>query len=394
MKSNEQPVGLMQRYIGAAIILFLLACAWLLYGGLASRHTLHFFQGKTMGTYYKVSYVEPSATEPSATEPSATEKTSATDLQPLLVPQPEQLQNEVEELLVEFNQQLSTYDPRSVISLLNEHRSAQPFVVPSYLLRALSLAYDLYQLSEGALDPTLAPLIRLWGFASEQRTAEGRPDDSAIAAALQKVGLSKWSVEEHSSSVRKGMAESEINLSAVAKGYGVDVLAELLELRGVRDYLIDIGGEVRAAGLNQRRHPWQVGVVDPRDLGQIVRLLPLQDGSLATSGSYSNFFEEDGVRYSHIIDPRDGLPVKHATVSVSVMHEDCAVADGWATALLVLGSKRGLAMAEKQGLAVLFMDAVSEQSEELQMLTSERWRGWDAGSEQQSAEKTEKAAGG
>lgn len=383
----------MQRYIGAAIILFILACAWLLYGGLASRHTLHFFQGKTMGTYYKVSYVEPSATEPSATEPSAKKD------QPLLVPQPEQLQNEVEELLVEFNRQLSTYDPRSVISLLNEHRSAQPFVVPSYLLRALSLAYDLHQRSEGALDPTLAPLIRLWGFASEQRTAEGRPDDSEIAAALQKVGLNKWSVEEHSSSVRKGMAEAEINLSAVAKGYGVDVLAELLEFRGVRDYLIDIGGEVRAAGLNQRRHPWQVGIVDPRDLGQIVRLLPLQDGSLATSGSYSNFFEEDGVRYSHIIDPRDGLPVKHATVSVSVMHEDCAVADGWATALLVLGSKRGLAMAEKQGLAVLFMDvaaaaAARESSDELQMFTSERWRGWDAGSEQQSAEKTEKAAGG
>ena len=352
LKSNKQPVVDMQRFIGVLIALFLLVGVWLLYLGVRGERGAFSFEGSTMGTYYKVRYHGGSGPLKS------------------LVSE-EELQSQVEELLKNFNEELSTYDPHSVITSFNQQLSTEPHELTPYFFKVMELTYDLHQRSLGALDPTLAPVIRLWGF-GEESSSWRKPEHAQVMEAMKGVGFGRWSLQRENYVVSKGVTHGEVNLSAVAKGYGVDLMAELLEGLGVQHYLVDIGGEVRVLGENHRGEAWKVGIVDPRSVADIMRLVALEQGSLATSGSYRNFFEKEGQRYSHIIDPRTGYPITHETVSVSVMEESCGEADGWATALLVLGSEKGKELAEKEGLAALFMD-LDAHHQELTLWKSTRW---------------------
>ena len=203
---------------------------------------------------------------------------------------------------------------------------------------------------------TIGPLVRLWNF-GPGRTGESRvPDAAAIAEAQQQMGYRKIELRDTPPGVRKLQGGLELDLSALAKGYAVDAVKDRLLARGVTDFLVEIGGEVQAGGVNDAGEPWRIAVEAPvAGVRQIQRVVPMTQAALATSGDYRNFYEIDGKRYCHILDPRTGKPVEHNLVSVSVLHPSCTLADAWATALLVLGPDEGPAVAEREDLAVLFI---------------------------------------
>jgi thiamine biosynthesis lipoprotein len=184
---------------------------------------------------------------------------------------------------------------------------------------------------------------------------ESSPSNADIALYLGRVGYTQLTVTDDA--VQKSLPELTVDLGAIAKGYSVDKVGRALEAEGITDYLVEVGGEVRARGTNGANAPWRIGIEQPDALlGSVQALVGLPDMSLATSGDYRNYYEdEDGQRISHTIDARNGRPITHALASVSVIHEDAIMADAWATALSVLGPDEGMAMAEEQGLPVLML---------------------------------------
>lgn len=264
----------------------------------------------------------------------------------------------VEAALVKVNAQMSNWDPNSEVSKFDERQDTDPVAISPELAKVMAAAAEVNHLSEGQFDVTLGPLIELWGFGA--RTPETpHPSDAAITAALAEVGQDKVLVLDMQSdppTLAKSRPGANVYLAAIAKGYGVDVVGQTLHDLGLTDYMVEIGGELVTAGHNLQGKPWQIGIERPdagdRSVQEVVALSGL---GMATSGDYRNYFEQDGVRYSHIIDARTGRPVTHATASVTVLADTAMMADAWATALLALGQERGLPIAEAQGLAVLFI---------------------------------------
>jgi thiamine biosynthesis lipoprotein len=291
------------------------------------------FSGETMGTTYtvKVARLPPSIDA-------------------------DRLAADVEARLEEINRQMSTYRDDSEISRLNRFEDPDWFDVSPELLQVLQRATEVSQATRGAFDVTVGPLVRLWNFGPGREAAERVPTDEQIQVARQQIGYGKIEIRETPPGVRKSQPDLELDLSAVAKGFAVDQVAEVLLSHGATDYLVEIGGEVRAGGKNVAGQPWRIGVEAPlAGVRTVQQVVPLSEMAMATSGDYRNFFVVDGKRYSHIIDPRSGRPVEHRLVSVTVLHPSCAAADAWATALLVLGLEEGFAVAERQQLAVLFI---------------------------------------
>ena len=215
-------------------------------------------------------------------------------------------------------------------------------------------AQEISERTGGAYDVTVGPLVNAWGFGAE----ESRPDlgGEEIAALLERVGFEQLELDAEERTLRRRRADLYVDLSSIAKGYAVDLVAEALAAEGLGDVWVEVGGEVRAAGRNAEGRAWRLGIERPRlEPGALQRILPLADAAVATSGDYRNYRERDGVRFSHIIDPRSGWPIRHRLASVSVVHERCTVADGLATALLVLGPDEGWEMALADDLAVLFL---------------------------------------
>jgi thiamine biosynthesis lipoprotein len=295
--------------------------------------------GETMGTTYHVKL---------AALPAGVELT--------------QVQHDVDALLGEINDEMSTYLPQSQVSQFNIAPPDKWFAVSPAVVEVVTEALEVSRQTDGALDITVEPLVELWHFGPagvSDTTGQVEflpPDQAAIDAARQRVGWEKLSVRVDPPALKKGVDGLEIDLSSTAKGYGVDRVAGLLADRGVSDYMVEIGGEVRAAGRRPDGKPWQIGIERP-DVGsrQAQWVVPLTSAALATSGDYRNYFEYEGHRYSHIIDPSTGRPVEHPAASVSVLADTCMKADAWATAMLVLGPERGYDLAEKRGLAVLFV---------------------------------------
>lgn len=267
----------------------------------------------------------------------------------------ESLQAAIDRRLAEINRIMSTYDPDSELSRLNENASTDWVRISDALSTVLTEARRISVLSDGVFDVTVGPLVNLWGFGP--RRGEGRiPDEAAIAAARERVGYRMLKLRADPPAVRKARPDLYIDLSAIAKGYGVDQVAELLEAAGVTDYLVEIGGELRTRGVNVEGRPWQIGIEKPA-VGErtVQEVIGLSGQGMATSGDYRNFFEIDGQRYAHVIDPTTGWPVRHRLASVSVLDPSCMTADGFATALLALGPERGYALAEREQLAALFI---------------------------------------
>lgn len=268
------------------------------------------------------------------------------------------LQEKIERRLEEINQTFSTYREDSEVNRFSRFRAAgREFPVSRDFLRVMTTATRVHALSGGAWDGTVRPLVDLWGFGPPAPAGEP-PPPGKVEALLQDVGFDR--IEIRPGALVKRQASVALDLSSIAKGYGVDAVAEVIREAGSRDFLVEIGGEVYGAGSRRDGRPWRVGINRPQaDAApdEVYRVAPLRDAALATSGDYRSFFERDGVRYAHVLDPRTGRPVANGVVSVSVLAPDCALADGLATAVMVMGAETGVALLERlpavEGLVVV-----------------------------------------
>lgn len=262
-------------------------------------------------------------------------------------------QKAIDDLLADINGLMSTYDTSSELSRFNQHQSTEPFLFSEQTIVVLNEAIRLGQLSEGVLDVTVGPLVNLWGFGPQARP-EVIPDQQTIEQMKSKVGLDKLVVSNNQ--VSKKHPELYVDLSTIAKGYAVDAVAELLISYGHQNFLVEIGGEMRVKGVKANGIGWRIAVEKPvtqeRDIQNIIAV---GDNAVASSGDYRNYFEENGVRYSHLIDPRTGFPIQHNLVAVTVVHSSSMTADGLATALNVLGKDDALRIATENNLDVMLI---------------------------------------
>jgi thiamine biosynthesis lipoprotein len=265
------------------------------------------------------------------------------------------LKTELENELQAVNAGMSTYLEDSEISLLNRHAGDEAFPISERFYTVLNEALRIARISNGAFDVTVGPLVNLWGFGPVKKM-DHVPDEAEILAALAHTGSDKILLDSQQHSVKKLDPAVYIDLSAIAKGYAVDRMADILDQYKIQNYMVEIGGELRLRGLNNRGVPWVIAVEkpDPATRSALVLVQPGQ-AAVATSGDYRNYYEEDGIRYSHTIDPATGKPVTHRLASVTVVGEKCMTADALATALTVLGPEKGSAFAQQHKLAVLFV---------------------------------------
>jgi len=290
------------------------------------------FSGQTMGTYYHITVVGPASGE------------FDVDV--------ELLQEAVDKELVGFNQMMSTYIDDSELMRFNRSPVNQWVELSEPVMELLYISEDISQRSHGAFDVTVGPLVNLWGFGPEAKP-DAVPSAEELTAALVRTGYEYLQLDVNRA---RRTADIDVDLSGVAKGYGVDWIANFLTDRGYNNFMVEIGGEVRAVGNSPRGAPWRIAVEQPSVMAGGARLaLSLSDHAVATSGDYRNYFEVDGVHYSHTIDPSTGRPVEHSLVSVTVVTETAARADAWATALTVLGPEEGMALANAEQLAVYFI---------------------------------------
>jgi thiamine biosynthesis lipoprotein len=268
-----------------------------------------------------------------------------------------------------INALMSTWDPNSELSRFNRSTSAEPFPLSRETFEVFQWARQIGALTGGALDVTVAPLLEAWGF-GPGGPRDHAPRDDEIARMRQAVGLDLLELDEQRLTVRKKRPDVRCELAAVASGYAADRLATRLADRGLKDFLVDVGGEMRAQGRNDVGAPWQVAIErpdaptptrwetrvgDPVEGVAVHRVVALSDLAITTSGDYRNVRDVDALRVSHILDPRTGRPIAHRLASVTVIDALAVRADAFATALMVLGLDDGMKLAERLDLAALFL---------------------------------------
>ena len=314
-------------------------------------------QGPTMGTYYRIRAVA-----------------EVGDL--------EAIRGLAEGRLAGVDRAMSTYRDDSEISRFNRLAGGESMVLSEETWAVLELAWRVREESGGAFDPTVGPLVDAWGFGAPGRGPAPTPvAHDRLAEMRRTVGAIELASEDRR--VLKIEDGAALDLSAVAKGWAVDRVSEALLAAGYADHLVEVGGEVRTAGHSPAGDPWRVAIERPparaaapgqgasepatEDVARanLQRVLEFTDGALATSGDYRNYWERDGVRYSHTIDPRTGRPVEHGLASASVFHANCAAADAYATALMVLGPEDGLRWADDNDIAALLVAYQGDSLEEL-----------------------------
>lgn len=262
---------------------------------------------------------------------------------------------EIEQVLARIDVELSTWREDSELSRFNASRSDAWFPVSSETARVVAEALEVSRRTDGAFDPTLRPLVELWGFAARPVRALP-PEAAALERARARTGAGAVEVRSEPPALRKHIPDLELDLSAIAPGFGVDAVAERLVSLGAARLLVEIGGELRCVGAGPRDGAWHVAIERPQQgAADWQRVLALRDAAVATSGTYRNFVEIAGERFSHLLDPRTGAPVRHRLVSASVVAPSTSLADAFATGLLVLGPEAGLRVAEREGLAAFFV---------------------------------------
>jgi thiamine biosynthesis lipoprotein len=245
--------------------------------------------------------------------------------------------------------EMSHWEPTSSLSRFNRADPGRWQPLPPGFAQVLATGLAIAEASDGAFDPATGVLADLWGFGPAGRRAV--PDDEAVAEAVARSG--RRHIEQDGSRARR-LAEVALDFSGIAKGFAVDVLARRLRGLEMADFLVEIGGELRGEGIKPDGQPWWIDVEMPGSSVAPIRVA-LHGLSIATSGDYRRYFESEGRRYSHTLDPRTGKPIDNDVVSVTVLHADCMHADGWATALTVLGPEQGPALADREGLAMHMM---------------------------------------
>ncbi|MDG0970201.1 MAG: FAD:protein FMN transferase [Porticoccaceae bacterium] len=270
-------------------------------------------------------------------------------------PVPENLAAMIDAQLDAIDQSMSTYKSASQISQFNRLKVGMKVSISEEFFEVLQVATSVWKASGGALDPSVGPLVNLWGFGSESFT-DIVPSQAAIASAKAQLAFDTLVVERdvNDVSLLKTMP-LQLDMSAVAKGYAVDAIANILEMNALPDYLVEIGGETRVSGYNPSGQPWKLAIETPMLNSEVEQILSLVSGAVATSGDYRNYFERDGERYSHIIDPRTGYPINHKLASVTVVADNCALADAWATAFMILGDQRSLELANQLQIPVFML---------------------------------------
>ena len=313
-----------------ALILILLSCSKERSGVVDS------LIGKTMGTTYSIKFVNSAGIEI------------------------DQIHNKIDSILKEVNQQMSTYISTSEISIFNKFQDTAWYNISYDLANVLKTSLGICDFSNGALDITVGPLVNLWGFGPENRPTK-IPNKIEITQELKNVGWENLHVRLTPSSVKKSNPDIYCDLSSTAKGFGVDKVAIFLESIDIRNYLVEIGGELRSKGVKKEGNPWKVGISKPDELGGIHEVIELSNMAMATSGDYWNYFEENGVRFSHTINPKTGRPINHKLASVTVIAKTCLEADGIATALDVMGENEGFEFAKQNDLCAYFIHRKDDQ---------------------------------
>ncbi|MGA8178716.1 MAG: FAD:protein FMN transferase, partial [Desulfobacterales bacterium] len=278
------------------------------------------FSGKTMGTTYHIKVVAGMFT------PTAN------------------LQKKIDARLEDINESMSTFRKDSEISRFNiDQKVGDKFKISDDFYNVLTVAKTIYEETGGAWDGTVKPLVDLWGFGNG-KIRQTVPEKSQINALLSAVGFNNIEISPDHYLVKK-KASIFLDLASIAKGYGVDQVAALIRDNGINNFLVEIGGEVFASGFRKDGKKWRIGINRPQEnapFNQVYKVVDIHDKGFATSGDYRNFFEVHRKRFSHIIDPRNGYPVDNRVVSVSILADTCTFADGLATAVMVLGDKKGL----------------------------------------------------
>jgi thiamine biosynthesis lipoprotein len=315
MKNNLTDFEVSAKPISAIFLIFFV----LLFAGCGLKKEVE-FSGKTMGTTYHIKAVAG------------------------LFTNTKDLKNQIDRRLDEINESMSTFRKDSEISLFNAYQTVgEKFRISDDFYNVMTVAKTIYEETGGAWDGTVKPLVDLWGFGMSENN-HTIPDKSRIAALLSHIGFNNIEIFAGHYLAKKNTAIT-LDLASIAKGYGVDQVAALIRANGIHDFLVEIGGEVFAAGLRKDGKHWRIGINRPRKnapIDQVYKVVDLQDKGFATSGDYRNYFEVNQKRFSHIIDPRTGYPVDNGVVSVSIIANTCTFADGLATAVMVLGHEKGL----------------------------------------------------
>ena len=259
---------------------------------------------------------------------------------------------DIDEILIDINQAMSTYIDDSELSLFNQLKSTDWQKLSEELYFVIEHANNVSLLTKGTFDITVGPLVNLWGFGPDPYTRE-IPADSLIQAIKQHTGYKKLTFDKSSSQISKSDPDIYIDLSAIAKGFAVDKIARYLDKHNLQNYLVEIGGEVIGKGINPKQQAWQIGIEQANPVDRsIQRIINLENLAMATSGDYRNYFEKDGIRYSHTIDPVTGKPINHKLASVTILHNSAMHADAMATAFMVLGPEKSMPLANKLGIAI------------------------------------------
>ena len=325
------------------------AAAWLL-TGCQQPPQYHYIEGETMGTSYHISYEQ-------------SDKVSA-----------ETIQQTIDQRLKQINDSMSTYQDDSIISTFNRLPANTPLKVDADFATVLTLSKQVYKQSQGAFDPTVMPLVKAWGFGGKMTVdhLQNPPSPEQIAAARALIDFDGVNLHGTPPSLTKDKDGVALDFSAIAKGYGVDAIAGVLSQNyHIKNYMVEIGGEVATSGVNEQHKPWQIAIdapltgssVSDRKTISVIRQ-PMSDPTtgqmhIATSGNYRNSVVFNGVRYSHTIDPIKGSPVQGGAPSVTVAADSVALADAWATALTAMPYGQALKIATEQNLAAMFIVSAS-----------------------------------
>ena len=247
------------------------------------------------------------------------------------------LQRSIEAELMKVDNSLSPFNEKSIITAINQNKDVKP---DKMFLEVFQKAMEISRETNGAFDITVAPLVNAWGFGFKSGE---HPSSRQVDSLLRLVGYEKVTLKD--GMVRKQNPSTMLDCSAIAKGYGADVVARLLRSRDVKNFMVEIGGEIVTSGVNAKRLPWKIGVTKPTDDslsigGELQTVLNVTDKAMATSGNYRNFYYKGGKKYAHTIDPKTGYPVQHSLLSATVLAKDCATADAYATSFMVLGLEK------------------------------------------------------
>lgn len=324
-----------------SIFLILSAIGYYLY---TERSPYIVMSGKTMGTYYNIKIKSNS--------------------------QNNDLHSKVKQKLEQFNKEMSVFDPESEISKINNAKAQEWVELSPEMAQVMKDAHKIYRMSNGAFDPTVGKLVDLWGFGAS--IPKSIPTQEEINAVLKFTGFNKIKFSEDYSRLKKMHNDTYINLSAIAKGYGTDKIAALLEEEGYKDFVVEIGGEVVARGeRDEKVKGWNIGVVKPaKGKEENSYIVTLKNSAVATSGDYRNYFYVDNKKYSHTISPKTGYPVEHNLASATVFYKNCMDADAIATAVMSMGENKALKFANDNNIAVIMF--VRDGEDNMQTILSEK----------------------